>query len=794
MLSAALTWSLVLAINQYYMLRVPFLLGAIVAFLPAILIYLFDLNKKNAVSYLFVLGIIPFTMLIFWLRKINPMNWMNDLIGWASIYNGSKDLYVGSHARFIVFAVACVSAIIFYLLMKNQFAKMLLALLLIITLISLSIMKVNMNKPTICIGIFYVLTIIVELYGTLYSRKTGRTDRKEGILYLTPVCLLLALLAIILPSKAEPIQWKGFRFIYTNIVEQIEDWKIDIDYYFSSKKSEFTINITGYSEGDGELSNDGTLKPNDKVALKVSVEQGVKPIYLIGSVSDIYTGHSWEKSREDFLPGEYEYILDYTELIYALSRLEPEVLQNNRFVERRSMNTLFSNIKTRTFFYPIKTSLYEVKKSKSAKLDAVSANITLPKLYGRGTTYDSIYYEMNLQGEAFQQMLREANAFTYDQPGIINEESYEWLVDNVFRRDQNNLIKKRVDIYEILSSRADMIERQYSSLPEAVPDRVKKLALEITANFDTTYDKLKAIESFLRDYKYTLSPRQAPEGMEFTDYFLFESQEGYCTSFATAMAVLGRCIGVPTRYVEGFIVKYEDQDDKNRYLVRNRQAHAWAEAYIEGVGWIPFEATANYFTLRYTKWRELTSQSGSAYENHDNPYAQQYLQDKLGLNQGGLEPLTMSEEKKSSTEILTGAIITISAILLLVVIVLIYYLILRYRYNKVFYKSDYSRKMYMLLLRILNLLKLEGYQMNQQETVLMLAGRVSNKYQYYNTSFTRVTDVFMKYRYAEEDITEDEFDIVERFHKGLSAMRRDQQNKLISWFEELIFLARKGYR
>ena len=62
--------------------------------------------------------------------------------------------------------------------------------------------------------------------------------------------------------------------------------------------------------------------------------------------------------------------------------------------------------------------------------------------------------------------------------------------------------------------------------------------------------------------------------MDFTYYFLFENKQGYCTSFATAMAVLGRAIGIPTRYVEGFVVDYRDYDNRG-ILVRNSMAHAW---------------------------------------------------------------------------------------------------------------------------------------------------------------------------------------------------------------------------
>ena len=72
-------------------------------------------------------------------------------------------------------------------------------------------------------------------------------------------------------------------------------------------------------------------------------------MYLIGSVRDTYTGYSWEKSGEDFLKKEEEYQMDYGELFYNLSRLEPSFLEDNRLVESKTVKIFYNNIKTRTF-------------------------------------------------------------------------------------------------------------------------------------------------------------------------------------------------------------------------------------------------------------------------------------------------------------------------------------------------------------------------------------------------------------------------------------------------------------
>jgi hypothetical protein len=791
MLTMTLTWALVLAINQYYQLRVPIVLGAIYSFAPALLIYLFDINRKNVVSYLVLGSILPILALFFWLRELNPLIWIQDLVNWCVSYNGAEELYVKNYARFIVFSVALLGAVLFFLVTKRQIDKIILAIILIATLITLSINKVGINKAVVAICIFYILTIIIEIYGILYSRKAGKQEKREGILYLAPVCLLLAILSITLPSKEEPIQWKGVKHIYNNVIDQIEGWKSDLHYLFSENANEFTVNLTGYSEDGGKLSEGNNLIKDSKVALKISASQRNKPIYLIGSVSDVYTGDSWEKSKKENMPEENEYSLDYAELVYALSRQTPEVLQNNRFIERITLEVDYNNIKTKTFFYPIKMSWYEMF-SKKVEISTVPANITFSKLQGRGTSYQSIFYEMNLQGEAFQKILRESDSFSYESASSINLDSARWLQENELLHDNAGSFLARWNFYELLGERAELINSRFTGLPDALPERVMKLSEEITADYETKYDKLKAIENYLRQYKYNLDMEQVPKGKDFTDYFLFESKEGYCTAYATAMAVLGRCIGIPTRYVEGFVARFQFKEDDNMFPVRNSQAHAWAEAYIEGIGWIPFEATSPFYEARYTKWAELTKAEDSTGLGYPNPNEQP------NHYEGEIDPTLLDaieiEEEYKPEGLVNGVIIILASLVLLIVVVTIYYFVLKYHYNKVFDTADYSKKMYMLLLRILKLLKREGFVLDQNETILMLSMRVKDHFHYDRITFQEVANIFMRYRYAETEVTKKEYEEVAVYHKGLSIKQRQEDHRVKVWMEEFIFLVRRSNR
>lgn len=106
------------------------------------------------------------------------------------------------------------------------------------------------------------------------------------------------------------------------------------------------------------------------------------------------------------------------------------------------------------------------------------------------------------------------------------------------------------------------------------------------------YAVASAFASYLSThYSYTLEPGgPASRNDDVVEYFLFENRKGFCVHFASAMTLLLRTIDVPTRYAEGYAVS-SSQFSNGTATVRDRNAHAWPEVFIEGIGWLPFEPT-----------------------------------------------------------------------------------------------------------------------------------------------------------------------------------------------------------
>ena len=130
---------------------------------------------------------------------------------------------------------------------------------------------------------------------------------------------------------------------------------------------------------------------------------------------------------------------------------------------------------------------------------------------------------------------------------------------------------------------------------------------EVQMREGTSHDAILTVIRYLvNNYQYSLSPA-VPSGEYESDLdaFLLETKEGYCVQFATAAALILRELGIPARYVQGYIAdsseKSEDEKGNTQYVyeVFDDQAHAWIEVYIEGVGWRTYETTPSYFKSMY---------------------------------------------------------------------------------------------------------------------------------------------------------------------------------------------------
>lgn len=140
----------------------------------------------------------------------------------------------------------------------------------------------------------------------------------------------------------------------------------------------------------------------------------------------------------------------------------------------------------------------------------------------------------------------------------------------------------------------DDVER-FLQVPDGTPDVVGETARRAVEGATTAASQGAALQAFFRetDFVYDESspaPGVRDDQIEVLEDFL-EVRRGFCVHFASAMAVMARELGIPSRIAVGYLPGLPDLETGDRYVVPANALHAWPELYLEGLGWTPFEPT-----------------------------------------------------------------------------------------------------------------------------------------------------------------------------------------------------------
>lgn len=205
------------------------------------------------------------------------------------------------------------------------------------------------------------------------------------------------------------------------------------------------------------------------------------------------------------------------------------------------------------------------------------------------------------------------SSYLYGAPEIISTDR-QMLVDATYDPEGKTLVTalrsrfvlRQGDQYQVSSwiSMADgnslrsastdypqWVRDRYLQLPDSITPETLALAEELTQGLTNPYDKAIAVRDYLRaNIAYNDQIAAPPDGVEPVHYTLFDIREGYCTYYASAMAVMLRSQGIPARVASGYVQGEYDPASGN-YRVRAENAHTWVEVYFPGFGWIQFEPT-----------------------------------------------------------------------------------------------------------------------------------------------------------------------------------------------------------
>lgn len=573
------------------------------------------------------------------------------------------------------------------------------------------------------------LLFLAELAEYNPLRATGKGIRSAP--YLFPVFLAGVLLLCLLPAKETPMRWELLRKLGGSVVEKLTSVIADLRFRMSGADEAYSLSFTGF-DGGGKLG--GGLFDSDVPQLSVEGIQTKSPLYLAGNIYVEYNGHGWEAQEPDPSGiGSYKHTFEDLEAAFERSIYTKDDVQELLKYRRFKIN--YVNIKTASMFIAPVTRRFEVSSRELIAREQGDA-LTLKKPQGPGFTYDLFFVEVNYADERMKALLRQ-QAFREEEPVLTPEEA----------------------------GRRDGIYEAYTQLPEAVPQSVRDLAAEITAGADTDYDRMKAIQAYLSKFPYTTSPGKPPEDREFTEYFLLEGKQGYCTYFATAMAVLARCEGIPTRYVEGFVTDETCWNKDTVVELGSGRAHAWVEAYIDYVGWVPFEATPGYQERAEREW-EPETQGISSFLKQEPPVVTD------------TPPVTEAEKEEERAEAIAefgeGAakalllLVRLSGIAAVFLLVAIGFVTLRKALRRRAYAAmEPYEKLRLLMKRVLLLGGLCALPMESGETLSGYASRAQGLLDTPEAAFSQICRQFQSVRFGGNAVSGETAALFERYVRGM---------------------------
>lgn len=530
----------------------------------------------------------------------------------------------------------------------------------------------------------------------------------------TRYALIIIILALLFPKRGNLIHWSWLENRVYSVFPSIKDLRSTNTFSRKyGKASSFDFSMTGFQEEPSRLG--GPVQLNEKKIMTLYAE---KPMYLRGNIRHIYTGNAWESSTQPLK--DYRFGQDLT----GLTKEEKDSYYNED-----SITITYHSFSSTTLFSPYKA--------------------TIVSFDGKGSLKVSPDGQLILNN------------------GVYSGESY--LIKILTPLPYHHLMtlgidRKKEDV-ENLSICLQIPE-------DRITDSTRKLVKEIVKDAETDFEKALAIENHLRsNYKYNLNVEIIPENREFIDYFLFESKEGYCTYYATAMAIMLRLEGIPTRYIEGYLAR--DLVEENVYEVKHSNAHTWIEAFIEPIGWMIFEPTPAYpsmVRLEESPSKELyESTKGTETGNVDiknRGLWEDIYTPRMEMDEdikGGSGNTTQEKTPKSILLNLpkNTPIIFIGILLLFISMrFFIGFMEIKYKNAKIKKLPNKERVLY-LYNEIIKLTHLLGYAQEYGETHYEYADRIAGNFYFFTTEkgIKEITEVFVRNKYSnfptpDEDVLE----------------------------------------
>lgn len=281
--------------------------------------------------------------------------------------------------------------------------------------------------------------------------------------------------------------------------------------------------------------------------------------------------------------------------------------------------------------------------------------------------------------------------------------------------------------------------------------KIRSLVNKLTADAKSEMAAAQNLSKYFRsNFEYTLSPKGSEKGDPLTE-FLFNTKEGYCEHYATALAMLLRVAGIPSRVVTGFLPE-EWNDFGGYFIVRQQDAHSWVEAYIDGA-WLTFDPTPPPWLIgasrpsRLTLYLDLLKWRWNRYIVHFTGEDQVRIATNL---EGKTSQLVNTIRGALTSTKSTASSYSLYFVAAVVMTLLLYVAVRGQRVEK----GIRNLKTPVFYLEMLKLLDKKGFRKTPGETPLEFAFRVGR------TEVMTITGAFHRERYGGAYLSDEETEVI----------------------------------
>ena len=419
----------------------------------------------------------------------------------------------------------------------------------------------GVNPPTIS-----VLLITAYLITTLVSFKNRGPGHPEIMAFVSAVVLGTAVLLCLPESRYE--QPKFFSSLQEKIVSFVDPY----DPIFHAGNA-YTGLMKG-TDGRQHLGNTSGIHYTGRMIASIETEDSPHRIYLRSWVGGLYEKNQWKELPDsEYQPFASLFAKNQGEW-YDQGAWLMEVLARNPAVAQHLLN------------YTKENELSQFKKEFSVN-----------QIYDE-TSYFLLPYDADF-GAPF---------FVYDRsPRGKDGKAYSTDIWQLPGGALLSMMGKESisDPYYLTYIGAEreyrnFVYAHYLTIPDSLKEALSSLGpISKVSTLTEKRQRIEEIHHFLTSqYRYSTHPGRTPQEADFISYFLTGNKSGYCTSFASAAVMLLRASGIPARYATGLTVGADEiqeapvtKEGLHSLDINDHHAHAWAEVYVDGLGWRPCEMT-----------------------------------------------------------------------------------------------------------------------------------------------------------------------------------------------------------